>query len=119
MAFQADEGDGKMTGGKNVKKASKQKVAKSQKEIDKELRRYFDRGRVDDFDDEYVKTTAEQHHKKGANKKRKGRKAHQQSIGAQDLANANPRDEDSVEDKEDAKFEALLRDYNNEGKRKK
>jgi hypothetical protein len=40
-------------------------------------------------------------------------------MGAQDLANANPRDEDSVEDKEDAKFEALLRDYNNEGKRKK
>ena len=122
LAFQPGGTNGGLKGGgaKSSKKNSKVKQPKSQKEIDKELRRYFDRGRADDFDEEYVKAGAEQSIRKGGAKaKKKGRRPNGQNMqSGQVFANANVGDNDS-EDKEDAKFEALLRDYNNAGKKKK
>ena len=123
LAFQPGGTNSAAKGGgaKNPKKNNKARQPKSQKEIDKELRRYFDRGRADDFDDEYVKAGAEQSIKKGGAKaKKKGKRFQAQNMqGGQAFAIANVGDDHSIEDKEDAKFEALLRDYNNAGKKKK
>ena len=93
LAFQPGVVNGGLKGTvpKNPKKNSKAKQPKSQKEIDKELRRYFDRGRADDFDDEYVKTGAEQSIKKGGAKaKKKGKRFQGQNMqGGQVFASAN------------------------------
>ena len=71
-----------------IRKVGKGQVAKSgrtQKEIDKELRRQYDKGRAYDEDED-------------------------------DLADRRGR---LAKDREDDKFEALLRDYNNQAKSKK